>query len=504
MNQTSLISWIGITDLRAARRELKDSLGPIGKAVCDRQFGQVHLLSDHSANETKLFATWLRQQTTAEVVTHSVSLSGPTEFGEIYEAAVEVVHRFSQKRGESSRLVFHLSPGTPAMAAVWILLAKTIHPAELIESSPERGVRTVSFPFDISVEYLPHAAPSDDNIERLTQGLPPEVVEFSAIVHRSPAMKRVIAEARRIAVHDLPVLIQGESGTGKELFARAIHKSSLRADGPFVEVNCGAIPAELVEGEFFGHTKGAFTGAHEAKAGYLEAADGGTLFLDEIGELPLAAQVKLLRALQEKAVQRIGAMRPKKLDLRVIAATNRNLADEVAEKRFREDLFHRLAVGVLHLPPLRERQGDLNLLIDHVLERINVECRATPGWVHKKISPGARNLLTQHPWRGNVRELFNTLSRTAIWSTAETIDADSVRRALFATQPKAAAGDKTILNRSFDEKFSLQGIIAEVAQHYLSRALSESHGVKSQAYRLVGLPNYQTFSNWMKKYGVES
>ena len=503
MNQPLLISWIGNTDLRVASGELKNSLGPLGQAVRDRPFGQVHLLSDHPAQETKSYVAWLRRQTSTDVVTHTVKLSGPTEFSEIYEAAVRVVHGLSRSQDSPPRFVYHLSPGTPAMAAVWILLAKTIHPGELIESSQQHGVRTVSFPFDVSADYLPHIVHSDEDITRLTQGLPPEVAEFGAIVHRSPEMKRLIAEARVIAVHDVPVLIQGESGTGKELISRAIHKSSSRASGPFIEVNCGAIPADLVEREFFGHTKGAFTGAHEANVGYLEAADGGTLFLDEIGELPLPAQVKLLRTLQEKAVQRVGATKPKRIDIRVIAATNRNLADEVAEKRFREDLFHRLAVGVLRLPPLRERSGDLNLLIDHALARINSEGAAKPGWVHKKISAAARNLLAQHPWRGNVRELFNTLSRTAIWSTGETIDADAVRRAMFAIQCTAGA-DNAILNRPLGNGFSLPDVLGEVAQHYLSRAYSESKGVKSQAYGLVGLPNYQTFSNWLKKYGVET
>ena len=161
------------------------------------------------------------------------------------------------------------------MAAVWIVLAKTTHPAELIESSVQDGVRTVSFPFDLAAEYLPHI--NDAQIVRLTQGLPAEAPEFEAIIHRCQAMKTEIARARRLAVHDVPVLIQGESGTGKELFARAIHASSPRAGRPFIEVNCGAIPGELVEAEFFGTAKGAFTGA-EAKAGYLEAAHTGTLF----------------------------------------------------------------------------------------------------------------------------------------------------------------------------------------------------------------------------------
>jgi transcriptional regulator with PAS, ATPase and Fis domain len=390
------------------------------------------------------------------------------------------------------------------MAAVWILLAKTRFPAELIESSPEEGVRTISLPFEIAADYLPaRSIESDDQVMRLTQGLPPEVPEFGAIIHRCQQMKTLIAQARRIAVEDVPVLVQGESGTGKELLARAIHASSRRAEGPFVEVNCGAIPSELVEAALFGHTKGAFTGASDATIGYLEAADGGTLFLDEIGELPLPAQVKLLRALQEKKIRRVGSTRTQDVDFRVIAATNRILLDEVAADRFREDLFHRLAVGVLNLPPLRARPGDVNLLIDHFLGQINADREQAPGWTHKKLSAGARNLLIQHPWPGNVRELSNTLCRAAIWSPNATIESAQIQHALFPIK-RDIPGYDTILNRSLGNDLDLPALLGEVARHYLSRAYKEAEGNKSVACKLVGLPNYQTFTNWMKKYGVQT
>jgi transcriptional regulator of acetoin/glycerol metabolism len=178
-------------------------------------------------------------------------LTGPTRFSEIYEAATNVLESLA-KEGVDRQLTFHVSPGTPAMAAVWVLLAKTKYPAELIESSPQEAVRTLSLPFEIAADYLPtRDIESDDDIMRLTQGLPPEVPEFGAIIHRCQEMKTVIAQARRVAIEDVPVLIQGESGTGKELFARAIHASSPRAANPFVEVNCGAIHSELVEAALF-------------------------------------------------------------------------------------------------------------------------------------------------------------------------------------------------------------------------------------------------------------
>ena len=191
-------------------------------------------------------------------------------------------------------------------------------------------------------------------------------------------MVRLVEKAQQVALRNVPVLLEGESGTGKELFARAIHQHSPRRDEPFIAVNCGAIPQNLVESELFGHEKGAFTGANAPRKGHFESAHGGTLFLDEIGELPKDMQVRLLRVLQEGEVVRLGASRPISLDVRIVAATNRTLIEEVGEGRFREDLFYRIAVAYLKLPPLRERPGDLGLLIDHLIEQINRESEEQP------------------------------------------------------------------------------------------------------------------------------
>ena len=385
------------------------------------------------------------------------------------------------------------------MAAIWLLLAKTRYPARLIESSKEQGVKEVSIPFELVAEFVPIAKAVDEALTRLMQGLPPESPAFTAIIHRCAAMKHTVAKAHRLALRDVSVLIQGESGTGKELFARAIHQASSRAGKPFVAVNCGAIPQELVDAELFGHEKGAFTGAGAARAGYFEAADGGTLFLDEIGELPLASQVRLLRVLQERQVTRVGATRANSINIRVIAATNRVLPDEIREGRFRDDLFHRLAVGVLLLPPLRQREGDLNLLIDSMLVAINEDAASQPGYKHKKLDVAARNLLIQHSWPGNVRELYNTLLRASIWAVGDKITVQDAAESLSVTvAPKAEA----ILGRPLGQAISLPKIMGDVARHYLERAMAETHGNKSEAARLLGLGSYQTLSNWLQKYGM--
>lgn len=322
-----LLAWLGNSDFRAMEDVAASGLGPILGAVRSRSFSAVHVLSDHGRARTDAYLRWLTEQSEQPAFAHRAKLTTPTSFEEIFRSADAAVRKV-RAAAPNEALTFHLSPGTPAMAAVWILLAKTRYPATLIESSREQGVKDVRIPFELSAEFSPASGiAADESLARLMQGMPPDAPAFSAIVHRCAPMKRTVAMAHRLAMRDVPVLIQGESGTGKELFARAIHQASPRTDKAFVAVNCGAIPQELVEAELFGYEKGAFTGAHSPRAGYFESADAGTLFLDEVGELPLASQVRLLRVLQEREVTRVGAAKAKPINVRVIAATNRVLSD---------------------------------------------------------------------------------------------------------------------------------------------------------------------------------
>ncbi|MCD6297536.1 MAG: sigma-54-dependent Fis family transcriptional regulator [Deltaproteobacteria bacterium] len=496
-----LVCWIGITDLNAPGNLEHVGLGPVAQAVQAQNYDEVVVVSDYPEAKVSTYIKWLKTQTSSKIVVYYVKLSGPTNFGEIYEATAKVVSSTLKGRKEDISLTFHLSPGTPAMAAVWIILAKTRFPAELIESSKESGVRTASVPFDISADFIPDLLRKPDKqLQSLSAGLPPEAPEFGDIIHRSQVMEKVIVKARRIAPRSVPVLIEGESGTGKELLARAIHKASPRRNQPFITVNCGAIPADLIESELFGHEKGAFTGADRQRKGYFEAADSGTLFLDEVAELPLPAQVKLLRALQEGEIVRVGATQPIKVDVRIISATNRLLFDETSRGRFRSDLFYRLAVAVLHLPPLRNRPGDLSLLIDKLLEQTNREGKKEPGYLHKKITASAKNLMLNHDWPGNIRELQNTILRAAVWSGGPSIGKEDIEDALIP-QPDKNGSD--LLNRSLGNGFNLSEPMKILAQYYLKKALNEAHGNKSQAAKLLGLPSYQTLSNWMKKYDIK-
>jgi len=243
---------------------------------------------------------------------------------------------------------------------------------------------------------------------------------ISDVITRSPAMKPVLHAAEKAAASAIPVLIEGESGTGKELIARAIHGSSARRNKPFVAVNCGALPENLVESILFGHEKGAFTGATEKHAGKFVEADGGTLFLDEVGELPLAAQVKLLRALQEGEVEPVGGRKSTKVDVRIVSATNRDLIADVKAGRFREDLFYRLHVFPVSVPPLRRRPEDIVVLARHFLARIAAE----EGKRARSFSAEAISLLGAHRWPGNVRQLENTIFRAVVLADGEEIGVD--------------------------------------------------------------------------------
>jgi DNA-binding NtrC family response regulator len=230
------------------------------------------------------------------------------------------------------------------------------------------------------------------------------------MVGRGAAMRLIFDKVAKTAPTTGRVLITGENGTGKELVARAIHEHSRRADGPFVKLNCAAIPSELIESELFGHEKGAFTGATQQRRGKFELADGGTLFLDEIGDMNPSAQAKVLRVLQENELERVGGGDTIKVDVRVVAATNKDLQKEIAEARFREDLFYRLAVVPIELPPLRARREDIPQLVEHFLEQV---C-ADNGRRTKKVASGAMTLIMQHDWPGNVRELKNVVERLSI------------------------------------------------------------------------------------------
>ena len=298
--------------------------------------------------------------------------------------------------------------------------------------------------------------------------------QFEAILAKSDAMREIFKTIAKIADFKTTVLISGESGVGKELVARALHHRGARKSSPFVAVNCGAIPENLLESELFGHKRGAFTDASHDKRGLFEEADHGTLFLDEIGELPLSLQVKLLRVLQDETIRRLGDTRDLKVDVRIVAATHRDLAADVKAGRFREDLYYRLNVLPLHVPPLRERKEDIALLVDHFITRNNVRL----GTDIRGLDPEARRLLLAYPWPGNVRELENSIERAMVLAEGDLLAGrdlpERVRDAEDPIQMQLASGDLSIKKAA--------RVIEEVL---IRRALQKTRGNRTRAAELL-------------------
>ncbi|HEY0077537.1 MAG TPA: sigma-54 dependent transcriptional regulator [Pyrinomonadaceae bacterium] len=308
---------------------------------------------------------------------------------------------------------------------------------------------------------------------------------FSEIIGTSEALQSVFRLVEKVATTNTNILIQGESGTGKELIARAIHHNSPRADRPFVAINCGALPETLLESELFGHTKGAFTGAVANKPGLLRAAEGGTVFLDEIGEITPAMQVRLLRAVQEHEVMPVGSTAPQRIDARIICATNRDLEREVAEGRFREDLFYRLNVIEVHLPPLRERREDIPLLVRHFITRTAREQQQP----EKPIEPQAMSGLINYSWPGNVRELQNAVER-AFTLSGERIDIDSLPPRV----RESASGAQTVRDPD-----GLRPTLDEIERRYIFETLASVNQDKARAANILGI-DLSTLYRKLKRY----
>ena len=319
---------------------------------------------------------------------------------------------------------------------------------------------------------------------------------FAQLVGQSEAMQKVFEVVRKVADSKSNVLICGESGTGKELVARAIHYNSARSSMPFVAVNCSAVPETLLESELFGHMKGSFTGAISNKAGLFEVANGGTIFLDEIGDTTPSIQVKLLRVIQEREFRRVGGNQDIKVDVRIIAATNKELEKSVADGSFREDLYYRLDVIPIRLPPLRLRTGDIPLLVNHFLERFARES----GKLMPQLNSEAMHVLMDHEWRGNVRELENLIERVVAFSTESTVTDADVRgwlhRSVAAPQPQGAPLDLT------DDGLDLEGLINGIEKDLLLKALERSKWVKKKAARLLRL-NTRSFRYRLEKYAIK-
>lgn len=519
-----LFSWIGHADLRAMASSLPESEqrevlkglnppkpmpdqpGPLKCLLDAEQFDEVHLLSDHPAFKNRHYLKWLG----GDPVLHQVKLANPTDYPEVFKVVDnELASVVNTPRPHRLDLCLHLSPGTPTMTAIWLLLGKSkYYPATFYQTHDGKAWVT-SVPFDLVVDFIPQVMrDADARLQRLASQSPQDVEGFEGIVGESRNLRVAVGLARRAAQRDVSVLILGESGTGKEKFARAIHDASPRKDKKFVSINCAAISRELLESELFGHKKGSFTGAIEDRIGAFKEADGGTLFLDEIGECDPAMQAKLLRVLQppdndpsHRVFYRVGESKPITSDVRIIAATNRDLNAAIARSEFRDDLYYRVAAITVKLPPLRERREDIPLLVQRLLGQINENFeRKQPGFSHKSISGSAMTFVRKYSWPGNVRQLFNTLLQAAVMTDGEVIERQDVADAIAEVPGKP---NLDLMEQPLGEGFVLTEFLEEIQRHYLIRGMKESGGVKTKAAELLGYKNYQTLAAQLERLKVE-
>jgi transcriptional regulator with PAS, ATPase and Fis domain len=490
-----LVSWVGMHDLNASSKE---ELGALASIALESPipFDEIHLLVSDWQDQIEEYTAWLtgiltERGSSPSLFVRKAEIPSPIDYLAIYSVVDQTL---SDLCNSGSKVTINLTSGTPAMTAVSLLLGQGVYSTLFVQSSREAGRESVKLPFDISLAYLEE---QDKRLKELASDQSLDAC-FEHIPATSEAMANTLVLAKKIAPRNIPVMIQGETGSGKEVMAQAIHKASSRRAKPFIAVNCGAIPETLISSELFGHKKGSFTGADQDRKGHFEMADGGTLFLDEVGELPLTAQVQLLRVLQEGQVTRVGESKSRPVDVRIIAATHRNLLQMVEDNLFREDLFYRLAVGVLTLPSLHERKEDIERFIEMFLEQINKEAESQPGYKSKTISQEGKKLITSRRWPGNIRELWNTLLRASIWSEGTEITVQDINASLIERTQK-----NTPIDVDVSGGVDINQILDETKSCLIKSALDTTNGQKKKAAKLLGLANHQTLTNWMEKLNIQ-
>lgn len=493
-----LCSWIGDNDLKSFQED-KLQLGPIFGLLSSgfvADVGQVLLLGTRQHRKVKEeFTEFLKKHFKKEFLLFIYDFEDPTDFHRIYEAVRKTTDSVESKSDEGIAWSFYISPGTSHMAAVWLLLGKTIYNARILQAfydkeNEEQRVGEVDIPFSIDAEYIPRKIVENRDTALLEKWS--VIPEFVEIKQDSSVMKKLLNKAYQVAVHDVPVFIFGETGTGKELLAQAIFKASHRRQKPMEVFNCSAVNKELIHARLFGWSRGAWTGAQGEEEGLFVNNDSGTVFLDELGELDLATQASLLRVLQTGEVQRVGDGKTKKVDIRIIAATNRNIPDMVAKGTFREDLWHRLCVAYLEIPPLRERGNDIRLLAQAFIDDINLKfSQDDDHYVTKKLSVSAIQAFQSHSWPGNVRELFHVLQRACLWGSDEILENRHIKEYLVFGPNKES--------HAFTMPGNLESYLNKIRKEYCTEAYEKCHGNKSQAAEMLGYRNSQTFTNHMNK-----
>ena len=469
-----VVSWVGKTDMLAASKHDENGsaiLTLLGK----ESFDELHLLHfGFDEKDILVFKDFVEKAKKIRVVLHVANLLNPTDYKNIYDEERKLLKFLKEKYFEQLRVSVLLTSGTPAMFAMWVVLSQQGYQIRLIQTRQKEDR-----------SYLVEILSPDDLNDKIEYGL-----DLSQDFFMSQALKRTYSDASLIASKSIDVLIRGETGVGKERLAKYIHDKSGRS-GNMECVNCGAIPKDLFESIFFGHEKGSFTGAVSSSEGFFYKANRGTLFLDEIGELTLDMQVKLLRVLEEKKVTKIGGERPVAVDVRIVAATNRDLIAMVNDGCFRKDLYFRIAGITLSIPPLRA--WDDESFDSIVLKELESACMKENVGHVLNLSRTAREALRNYPWQCNIRELKSVIKRLAIMTRGKIIEFDDVSPCLLFP-----CVDKSLEINEFKQGFDVRDYLNQVKKDLIVKALKDTGNSVSRASKLLGLPQ-ATFSNWKKE-----
>ena len=495
----TLLTWLGNRDLDNMQQDKNAAIA--GLAVkANPPFDKIVIRANDKEESWYRFESFLKKRLAtigrpnSDIHICKAHIDSPIDYSTIAKETEKWISKLSE---EADILSINLTSGTPTMTTLSVLIGKGKANTKFLQSTPNNELLNVEIPIDFGSEYIRSAS---RNIAHIATSGPKLDSAFSAIAAKSLRMQDTVGKAKRVARSEVPVLILGETGTGKEVMAQAIHGASLRADHPLKIVNCGALAPNLVDSTLFGHKKGAFTGADKDYPGLFEQANNGTLFLDEVGELTLDIQVKLLRALQQGEITRLGDTKTLNVDVRIIAATHQDLSKLVDQGKFREDLFYRLAVGVIHIPPLRERVEDIELIVAKLVEQINQSASKHPDYKSKIISDKGMKFISNQRWPGNIRELWSTLNRAFLWSDNQVIDENELENAILERQ---ASRDELEISLTYNDKVDIVQLTDKYQKKYIEAALKASGNVKKHATQMLGLKDHQTLTNWMKRLGIE-
>lgn len=496
-----LLSWLGTKDIENMLDDEQNASISTLAIKSQNPFDKIVILSNHKEKYWKKFECFIKKRMATinrpdqDIQVHKANINSPIDYESIHQVTESWISKLSE---QADTLSINLTSGTPAMTTLSVLIGKGKANVQFLQTTPKNELLRVDVPIDFGQEYVKSAS---KNIAHTATSKPKIEQAFSELTANSVLMKEVVNKAKRISSSEVPALILGETGTGKELIATAIHKGSLRASKPLKVINCGAFSESLVDSTLFGHKKGAFTGAEKDHPGLFEQAHGGTLFLDEVGELTPEIQVKLLRALQQGEINRLGGTKTIHVDVRVIAATHQDLSKLVSEGKFREDLFYRLAVGIIQMPALRERSEDMPSIVSQLTSQINKAGSKHPEYISKEIPEKGINFIMSQSWPGNIRELWSTLNRAFLWSDSQIITDKDLRDAIIN---RHQSNDCTDIVLSYNDKVDITQLTEQYQKKYVLAALKASGNVKKQATQILGLKDHQTLSNWMKRLGIDA